>query len=328
MPKISLILPCYNVAKYLDKCLDSLINQTEKDIEIIFVDDCSPDDSSKIIQKYAKKDKRIKLFKMSKNGGQAAARNLGLDNATGEYIWFIDPDDYIEKDACEILYNEAKKDNLEILVFQPNNVITKENYPYIHSKLFTPIIQWPVNKIISPKTQGEKFSRIFCVAPWHYIIKRSFLPLRFEEVRHREDTIFTPILFTECNRMKIISYPAYNYNLRAGSDVSSSINEIKVYCEFNVFNAYDNYLKNHKMSKKHFFYKYAMYYIMLINRRLREYKKAYNKPYVLSDFEKNVKKRMKYYMRKNIQFSFINNFLPSGLLKLLYKDFEFFYDQL
>ncbi|MBR5645807.1 MAG: glycosyltransferase family 2 protein [Treponema sp.] len=328
MPKISIILPCYNVSKFLEKCIHSLINQTEKDIEIIFVDDCSPDDSSQIISRYAKKDKRIKLLKMEKNGGQGAARNLGRDNATGEYIWFVDPDDYIETDACEVLYNEAKKDDLEILGFQPCNVVTAENYKYINRNIFTSSIRWPINKIFSPKTQGDKLIRIFSVTPWRYITKNSFLKVRFPEVRHREDTIYTPILFSECNRMKFISYTAYNYNLRAGSDVASSINEKKVFCAFNVFYNFDNYINKAHLSKKHFLYKYALYWIIIIRRTLRDYKKVFGKPYVLSDFEKNISKRIKHYMRKNIQYSFINNFLPLGLIKLLYKDFQFYYDKL
>lgn len=95
-PKVSVVVPIYNTSKYLPKCLDSIINQSYQNLEIILVDDGSTDDSGKIADSYAKKDKRIKVFHQ-KNAGQSAARNLGLEKATGDYIGFIDSDDYIDK---------------------------------------------------------------------------------------------------------------------------------------------------------------------------------------------------------------------------------------
>ena len=94
MPKVSVILPVYNVEKYIDKCIQSLLNQTLKDVEFIFVDDCSPDKSVDIIKKY--NDPRIKLVQHEVNKYTAEARNTGVKNATGEYIAFVDPDDYID----------------------------------------------------------------------------------------------------------------------------------------------------------------------------------------------------------------------------------------
>lgn len=104
MTKISIIVPVYNSEKYLKKCLNSLINQTLKDIEIIIVNDGSTDKGKQIILEYAKKDSRIKNYD-KQNGGQASARNLGLSKALGEYVMFIDSDDYVELDICEKLYN-------------------------------------------------------------------------------------------------------------------------------------------------------------------------------------------------------------------------------
>ena len=106
--KVSIIVPVYNSEKYLDKCLDSLINQTLSDIEFIIVNDGSLDKSENIIKEYRKKDKRIKLIN-KENGGQASARNLGLKEASGEFIMFIDSDDYVSLDMCEVAYNVAKK---------------------------------------------------------------------------------------------------------------------------------------------------------------------------------------------------------------------------
>ena len=102
MSKISVIVPVYNVEQYLPQCLDSIINQTYKNLEIICVDDGSPDNSGKILDEYAKKDKRIKVIHQE-NQGVSVARNTGLDNATGKYIGFVDPDDWIEADYYETL---------------------------------------------------------------------------------------------------------------------------------------------------------------------------------------------------------------------------------
>lgn len=100
MPKISVIIPVYNVKKYLAECLDSVLNQTFQDFEIICVDDGSTDNSLDILKKYAEKDKRIKIFSQ-KNKGLSGARNTGLENISGEYCYFLDSDDYIENDLFE-----------------------------------------------------------------------------------------------------------------------------------------------------------------------------------------------------------------------------------
>ena len=105
-PKISIIVPIYNVEKYLDECMLSLLNQTLEDIEIILVDDESPDNCPKMCDEYANKDKRVKVVH-KKNGGLGLARNSGLDVATGEYVAFIDSDDFIDLDMMVHLYNVA-----------------------------------------------------------------------------------------------------------------------------------------------------------------------------------------------------------------------------
>lgn len=117
MPKVSVIIPVYNVQEYLRECLDSLVNQTIKeDLEVIIVNDGSKDKSQNIIDEYV--EKYPKLFKsyIKENGGQGSARNYGVKKASGEYIGFVDSDDYIENDMYEILYNEGIKKKLDIVV--------------------------------------------------------------------------------------------------------------------------------------------------------------------------------------------------------------------
>ena len=112
--KISIIIPVYNVEEYLPKCLDSVINQTLKDIEIICINDCSTDNSLEILENYVKKDSRIIVLNQEKNQGQGAARNRGLQIASGEYVGFVDSDDWVENDYFEKLYNAAIKYNADI----------------------------------------------------------------------------------------------------------------------------------------------------------------------------------------------------------------------
>lgn len=112
-PKVSVIIPVYNVEQYLRECLDSVVNQTLKDIEIICVNDGSPDNSLAILEEYAAKDERIKIIN-KENGGLSSARNCAIPLAQGEYIGFVDSDDWIDLDFYEKLYNTAKEYNAEI----------------------------------------------------------------------------------------------------------------------------------------------------------------------------------------------------------------------
>lgn len=114
MNKISIIIHIYNVEQYLPQCLDSIINQTYKNLEIILINDGSTDNSGKICDNYAKVDNRIHVFH-KKNEGVSSARNLGLEKCTGDFIGFIDPDDFIELNMYELLYNEQQKTNADIV---------------------------------------------------------------------------------------------------------------------------------------------------------------------------------------------------------------------
>lgn len=114
MSKVSIIVPIYNVEKYLPKCLDSLINQTFKDIEIWAISDGSPDNSVDIIKKYAKKDKRVKCIE-KENGGYGSVLEYAIKNITSEYFIICDPDDWLREDAVEVLYNSAIKNKVDIV---------------------------------------------------------------------------------------------------------------------------------------------------------------------------------------------------------------------
>ena len=165
-PKISIIIPVYNTKKYLRKCLDSVINQTLKEIEIICINDASTDSSKQILEEYSSKDKRIKIINNDHNLGQSLTRNKGLDVAKGEFIGFVDSDDYIEPQTYEISYINAKNDNVDIVKF--NEIIFRdrldkgylnENYSNITSNVYNIRECW----------------RIFSNVIWNKIIKRSII---------------------------------------------------------------------------------------------------------------------------------------------------------
>ena len=124
---VSIILPCYNVAPYLDKCLESLVRQTWEDLEIICVNDGSTDDTPAVLRGWAQKDARIRVIDRE-NGGLSAARNTGIDAATGEYIGFVDPDDYVDTSMYARLVAEARRHNKAPFDPEVLHILRKEDW--------------------------------------------------------------------------------------------------------------------------------------------------------------------------------------------------------
>ena len=125
-PLISVIIPVYKSEKYLDKCIDSLLNQTYKNLEIIFVNDASPDKSGEICEQYAKKHPHIKVYHNATNGGACVARNVGLDHASGEYIGFVDPDDEVSNDIFEKFYDFLIQNECDIVICGRREIFPKK----------------------------------------------------------------------------------------------------------------------------------------------------------------------------------------------------------
>ena len=184
MIKVSVIIPVYNVEKYLEECLNSVISQTLKDVEIICVDDCSTDNSCLILDKYKDIDSRIILIRHDINRGLGPARNSGLAIANGEYILYIDSDDYISNDYVETLYVTAKKYNSDVV----SNLNINADYdgkivPY-QPKIFNNLIKWK-NEYPKNYLEGKSFIEISknyygqkeFLAPmaWNKLFKREFL---------------------------------------------------------------------------------------------------------------------------------------------------------
>lgn len=202
-PKISVIVPVYNVELYLKRCLDSIINQTLSDIEIICVNDGSTDNSVNILDEYAQKDDRIKIVSQV-NAGLSAARNTGLKYVSGEYISFIDSDDWIDLDFYEKMYQSAVETNSDIAVCGIKRVYNgKES------------ILWDFTEQKCSVNNEEKYLFTNCPnrnAVWHKIYKTKFLldtNILFEEGRYYEDKFWTPQILYLANQ--VVTVPAVYY---------------------------------------------------------------------------------------------------------------------
>lgn len=243
MAKVSIILPVYNVEKYLEKCLDSLVNQTFKDIEIIIINDGSTDNCKNIIDKYATKYNNLIKVITQKNQGLGAARNIGLKFATSDYIVFIDSDDYIQSNMVEEMYNKILQEQADVVICG-NNVVN-EQYELI-SKTFP-------NKYEVYDFNTQMIFGNPCV--WNKIIKKVLLDddsLSFRNNVWYEDIDFSFKLFLKSKKTCILHKNLYNYLLRQGSimnsnnlrknlDLIDAFNEIIMYAKRNnCFNKYYN----------------------------------------------------------------------------------------
>lgn len=210
MKKVSIIIPVYNVEKYIAKCLDSLVNQTLSDIEIIVVNDGSPDNSDKIIKEYVKKYPKLIKYYTKENGGQGSARNLGYSKSTGEYIGYIDSDDYVDITMFEKMYNKAKKEDLDIVIC--GNYIVYEDSD---KKLIEP------NTYVLPDSRDNAFFGKLGVCTKIY--KRELIEgVIFRSKVWYEDLDFTVNILSKAKKIGYIDEPLYYYLYRIGSTMNNS----------------------------------------------------------------------------------------------------------
>lgn len=206
--KISVIIPIYNVEKYLNRCVDSVINQTYKNLEIILVDDGSPDNCGAICDEYAKKDARVKVIH-KKNGGLSSARNAGLDVMTGEYVTFIDSDDWIEKDLLNIEYDYIVSNNVDLV--KPLFKYDEENF----NEIFNDKIRINDSYELFKSICLRKDETSVCGTLWKKLL---FDKERFQEGILNEDFLFCANMFLK-NKLRILytKYKGYTYFSRPGS---------------------------------------------------------------------------------------------------------------
>lgn len=232
MPEISIIVPVYNVENYLKKCVDSILSQTYRDIEVILVDDGSTDKSGEICDDYAKKDSRVKVLH-KKNGGLSSARNAGIDIAQGNYLGFVDSDDYIEKDMYEILYKNLIDNNADISVCGITNCYDGNQYPECSKKTFLVLDS---KSALREVLIGSKFSVPACNKIYN---KNLFNDIKYPVGKLSEDAFVTPTLISNSKKVVVDTTPKYYYVHRTGS-ITSSYFKMK---DFDVVEAYNINLK-------------------------------------------------------------------------------------
>jgi len=222
VPRVSVIVPVYNVEQYLERCLDSIVNQTLQDIEIIIVNDGSTDNSLDIVNKFAEHDMRIKIV-TRKNGGLAAARNTGLEHAGGEYIGFVDSDDWIDLDYYEKLYNTAKKYNSDIAYA---DFIRRGKYKNKKRMKFD---KEEVSTEIHDKIKNCKNLTLGCV--WNKIYRKELIfdnNLSFPEGQVYEDGLFSMKAIYYANSVASVPNTFYYYFVNSTSIVKSARTQSKI----------------------------------------------------------------------------------------------------
>ena len=268
MVKVTVILPIYNVAPYLEETFQSLINQSLKEIEIIAVDDGSTDNSEEIIKKYQQMDSRI-IALSEKNSGQSAARNLALRHATGQYIYMMDSDDKLtDHDALHICYDYAEKNSADFIFFdgesfsedgvQRTSWNTKRTHLVEENKKFDG--EYLLNLMLDTRTHN-------CVV-WLLFIRKSFLDrigLRFYEGIIHEDELFTAILTLSSNNICCLKRNFVGHRIRVASTMGTTYSKRNMNCYLTVA---DELLKFRKTPIVHKFLRYTLSAVFSTGRQI------------------------------------------------------------
>lgn len=231
MTDISIIVPIYNAENYIEKCIDSLINQTKKEIEIILINDGSIDNTEQVIKKY--KDKRIKYFK-NKNQGIGKTRNFGIEKATGKYLMFVDSDDYIDLNTCKLMFDKAFSNQLDIVICDYFKVVNNE---IIREKI----------KNFKYTTLKENSSLLIDInlAPWNKLYKTSLIKdnnIRFVEDLKYEDAPFVCEALDKAKKIgKLNKYLNY-YVIHGKSE--TTVRDEKVFDILKIVDKIRKYFKN------------------------------------------------------------------------------------
>ena len=249
--KVSIIIPVYNVENYLEECLDSAVNQTLKEIEIIAVNDGSTDSSLDILNKYKDKYKNINIINQE-NKGLSGARNSGLKLAKGKYVYFLDSDDYINIDSMEVCYKEAEKYNLDIVTFDAKSFYDdfdkselSENYDR-SDKLKEEVMNGE-DLYIYANSIGAYYAPV-----WLNFYNREYIEknkLYFYEGIVHEDEIHTSQSFIKANRVKYISKMFFNRRIRPNSIMTSPISEKRIEGNYVIAEETYNFIRKNNLKE-------------------------------------------------------------------------------
>lgn len=212
--KISIVVPVYNVEKELPRCVESLLCQTYQEIEIILVDDGSPDSCPAMCELYADKDQRVKVIHKT-NGGLSDARNFGMEQATGEYILFVDSDDTIEVDTCERFVSCLEKEKVDIVVGECKEIRSDNIVYQNHTNLDEGLVYTAQEYMLKAISASEFYCPV-----WLNLYRKDFLvknQLKFAKGLLHEDMEWTPKVFLKNPSIMYMKRPFYNYIIRGGS---------------------------------------------------------------------------------------------------------------
>ncbi|WP_295198950.1 glycosyltransferase [Ruminococcus sp.] len=315
--KISLIVPCYNIRKYLPRCIESILAQTYKNLEIILISDGSTDGTDEVIREYAKKDSRIiTIFKQ--NSGVSDTRNRGLDIATGDYIGFVDGDDYIEPEMYETLLKNAIENNADIshcgyqMVF-PSRV----DYYYNTGKKVIQDNKKGIRDIIV----GDYVEPSPCIKIYRKnIVNNLRMPIN---IKINEDVLFNFYAFVNSKKSVYEDLPFYHYILRKGSAATSKINQNKLFDPVRVRKEIFEYsLKNldneiQSVAYSSYLNSIINLYRVVSNSKLKEYKED---SFILKGQIKEIKG--KFMLSKRIKTERFLFFHCTGLLMFTYKIYD------
>lgn len=279
MPKLSVVVPVYNAKEYLLRCTDSILNQTFKDLELILVDDCSKDDSFKLCQKIAKSDKRVTAYKREQNGGIFAARNTGIELAKGEFITFVDNDDWLDLDMYEKLFSAAEKQNTDFVSCGFKEIIGEKIIAHSHKEDGFYTREQIRNKLIYMLVGEQKIS----CAVWKSLFKKKILnenQIRFMPSRVKDDFYFVIEYLLCCQSAEYISGDYYNYLIRDESTIHILGQDNKEDSFNNPEKIYDIFYR-HNCLNRQFYNALGLEYVTSILRLIKwcdfpEFKKLMN----------------------------------------------------
>ena len=289
--KLSVIVPCYNVEEYLGECLDSIINQTFRDIEIVCINDGSTDNTLDILNSYAKKDDRIKIINQT-NQGLSMARNMGLKNVTGEYVTFIDSDDFFELTAFEETLKIVDKKSLDLLIFKLINfndeTHEKEEWGYFEMKCIKDIVG---DNVFTQEDIGEKFYYMSVTAPGKIYKYDIIQDIEFPVGLIFEDEPFFVEVMFRAKRAYIYDKHLYYRRIRSNSITNSEMANfyhiIEIFNmisditkDYGFFEKYQSRLYRRKISSIHWIFtnlneEYREFYFEKMKEDYEEYKNEY-----------------------------------------------------
>lgn len=303
--KVSIIVPVYNVEKYIEKCLNSLVNQTLKDIEIIIINDGSSDSSQKIIDEYSKKYNNIKVF-IQENKGQAAARNFGLEKANGKYITYVDSDDFIELNMIERLYNVIEKNNYDIVI---SDIIKEENQNKFIFKNY-----WNIKKETNKNFMTSHLGPVARLYKRQFLIDNNF---KFLEGVIYEDLGSLPILAMNTNKIGYISEAFYHYIIRKGSVTNQIKYNKKLEDIFKVMEHLSkNITKDYQDELEYLYIEHLLYATTLRLLEFDKYDLLKKVKKIMHDNYPNYNKNI-YYRNKSLKFKLICFLSYYGFYKIL-----------